>query len=96
MQALKIIVVVMGVLIVVGTVVVIVTIAQRVSKGPGGGRGFDSTSLLLPKGCRVVEMTPAGAKVALRLGDGPDCQAILLVDPESGRQIGRIQLLAQP
>jgi hypothetical protein len=44
----------------------------------------------------VVEMTTAGARLALRLGDGSDCQLILLVDPDSGRETGRISLLAQP
>ncbi|HZT19029.1 MAG TPA: DUF6476 family protein [Dongiaceae bacterium] len=96
MQGLKILVVVLGVLILVGLAVVIVTIASRL-KGPAGARpGFGAASLLLPKGCRVVEMTPAGARLALRLGEGPDCQLILFLDPETGREAGRLSLLAQP
>jgi hypothetical protein len=95
MQALKVLVGVMGALIVVGTVVVIVTIAQRMSRG-SAAPGFGKAALVLPKGCRVVEMTAAGAKLALRLGDGPDCQGIVIVDPETGRQTGRFELLAQP
>jgi hypothetical protein len=51
---------------------------------------------MLPKGCHVVGMTGAGARLALRLGDGPDCQIILVVDPESGQETGRIGLLTQP
>ena len=95
MQALKIIVIAMGVLILIGVTVVIVAVATRM-KGSSPGRSFEPASLVLPKGCRVVEMTTAGARVALRLGDGPDCQLILLIDPDSGRETGRISLLAQP
>jgi hypothetical protein len=30
------------------------------------------------------------------LGDGPGCEAILFVDPATGRQLGRLQLSQQP
>jgi Family of unknown function (DUF6476) len=95
MQALKVLVGVMGVLIIVGAVVVVVTIVQRMGGG-SAAPGFGKASLVLPRGCQVVEMTTAGAKLALRLGDGPDCQAIVIVDPETGRETGRLQPLAQP
>jgi len=96
MQPLKLLVIVMGVVIVVGLGIVVAAVIQRLGKhGAGGGR-FDTANLLLPKGCRVAEMAAAGARLALRLGDGPDCQIILLVDPESGRETGRIGLLGQP
>ena len=95
MQGLKILVIAMGVLILIGVTVLIVTVASRL-KGGSSGRSFGAASLVLPKGCRVVEMTTAGARLGLRLGDGPDCQLILLVDPESGQETGRIALLAQP
>jgi Family of unknown function (DUF6476) len=95
MQALKIIVIAMGVLILIGVTVVIVAVATRMKGGSSGG-SFAPASLVLPKGCRVVEMTTAGARLALRLGDGADCQLVLLVDPDSGRETGRISLLAQP
>jgi hypothetical protein len=95
MQGLKILVIAMGVLILAGVTVLVVTVASRV-KGGSAGRSFGAASLVLPKGCHVVEMTTAGARLGLRLGDGPDCQLILLVDPESGQETGRISLLAQP
>ncbi len=95
MQALKIIVVVMGLLIVIGLTVIFATLAKRMTAGSETG-GFDSAALQLPKGCRVVEMAAAGARLALRLGDGPGCEAILFVDPATGRQLGRLQLSQQP
>ena len=95
MQGLKILVIFLGALILIGLTVVIVTVASRL-KGGSGGRGFAMSSLLLPKGCRVVEMTTAGTKLALRLGEGPECELILFVDPETGRESGRVSLLTQP
>jgi hypothetical protein len=94
MQGLKILVIAMGVLILIGVTVLIVTVASRLKGSPG--RGFAAASLVLPSGCRVVEMTPAGGLLALRLGDGPSCQLIVMVDPESGQEKGRLSLLAQP
>jgi hypothetical protein len=95
MRGLKILVIVLGALILIGLTAVIVTVAGRL-KGGFAGRGFGTSSLLLPNGCRVVEMTTAGTKLALRLGEGPSCQLILFLDPESGRESGRVSLLAQP
>ena len=94
MQPLKIIVIVMGVMIVLGLGIVVFAAIQRL--GGQGRHGFEATSLTLPKGCHIVGMASAGSRLALRLGDGPDCQLILFVDPESGRETGRIGLLAQP
>ncbi len=96
MQPLKVLVIVLGVVIVIGLAVVVVTIANHFGKPGSAGRSFDTAGLALPKGCHVVEMAAAGTRLALRLGDGSDCQVILLVDPESGREMGRIGLLAQP
>ena len=93
MQALKVLVVVMGVLIVAGLTVVVVTVMSRMNHGASG---FGTASLTLPKGCRLVGMVNAGDRVALRLGDGPDCQLILFVDPDSGQQTGSLALQTQP
>jgi hypothetical protein len=41
-------------------------------------------------------MAAAGPRLALRLGDGPGCEAIVFVDPATGQQLGRLQLLQQP
>jgi hypothetical protein len=94
MQGLKLLVIAMGVLIVIGVAVIVVTVVNRV-RGVSG-RSFDQASLVLPKGCHVAGIATAGARLALELGDGPECQLILFVDPESGRETGRLSLLAQP
>jgi hypothetical protein len=96
MQPLKVLVVVLGAMIVVGLGVVVVTIVQRLGNHGAAARSFGTASVTLPKDCHVVGMATAGAKLALQLGDGPDCQLILFVDPESGQEAGRIGLLVQP
>ncbi len=93
MQGLKILVILMGVLILAGMTVVGVTIFNRM--GHGGG-GFASMALTLPKGCHVIGMLNAGDRLALRLGDSPECQVILFVDPRSGQQVGSLALQSQP
>ena len=95
MRALKILVIVMGLLIVTGLTGIFATLAKRMA-GTSEPQGFNSATLQLPKGCRVVEMAAAGPRLALRLGDGPDCEAILFVDPATGQQLGRLQLMQQP
>jgi hypothetical protein len=95
MRALKILVVVMGLLILIGVTVVVGTLGKRLTGG-AAPHGFDTASIALPKGCRVVEMAAAGPRLALRLGDGPACEAILFIDPATGQQAGRLQLLQQP
>ena len=95
MQPLKLLVIVLGVVIVVGLAVVVVTVVHRMG-GTGGGRAFETADLTLPKGCHVIGMASAGERLAVRLGDAPECQIILFVDPESGQQSGRVNLLTQP
>jgi hypothetical protein len=95
MQPLKVLVIVMGVVIAIGLGIVAMTIADRLGKRGGAG-GFGTANLTLPKGCHLIGMASAGAKLALRLGDTLDCQVILIVDPESGRETGRIALAAEP
>jgi hypothetical protein len=41
-------------------------------------------------------MVNAGDRLALRLGDTPECQVILFVDPQSGQQTGSLAVQPQP
>ncbi len=95
MRALKILVIVMGLLIVIGLTVIFGTLVKRMTAGGEPG-GFDTATIALPKGCRVMEMAMAGPRLALRLGDGPDCEAIVFIDPATGKQLGRLQFSQQP
>jgi hypothetical protein len=92
MQALKLLVIVMGVLIVAGIALIVVTMMNR----SGHGGGFGSAAITLPKGCHLIGMVNAGDRLALRLGDTPECQVILFVDPQSGQQTGSLAVQPQP
>jgi hypothetical protein len=98
MQALKALVIGMAVLIVVGMIVVIVTIANRLGKGraPAAPAAAVAATVELPAGCSVAGMAAAGDRLALRLDGSGDCRQILLVDPASGRLVGRLRLAEAP
>ena len=109
MQALKALVIIMGVLILIGTMVVVVTIYNRVTKTadrtpaedtPRAGASappatFGETSVPIPDGCRVVEMVPSGDRLLLRLGSVERCNRILVIDLRTGSQLGGIVLSTQ-
>ncbi len=96
MQALKVLVIGMGVLIIVGFVVVVVTLASRLS---GTGKsGFGEVPVEVPEGCNVHETQVDGDRLLLRL-DGPaarGCHQIVVVDLRAGKVQGRVRLLSGP
>lgn len=88
MQALKIAVVVMGVLIVAGVVMLGVALTQRMSSSGGG-----IASLLLdePVGTRIAGTSMAPDRLAVVLqGGGAD--RVVVLDTRSGRVLGRVGL----
>ncbi len=88
MRALKLAVVVMGVLIVAGTTVLVATIATRLSV-PGATDKL--LSLDEPAGTRIVAIAGPADRLAVQLqGGGPD--RVVLIDPRSLRVLGRITL----
>jgi len=87
MRALQAAVIVMGVLIVAGVAVLGVTIVRRLSV-PAAGQ---AAVLDEPAGTRMAGVSGAGDRVALLLqGGGPD--RVVLLDPRSGRVVGRVAL----
>jgi hypothetical protein len=96
MRALKIAVVVMGVLIVVGTAALIVGVARR-SSGPtvpvaaALPEVIDAT-LQQPPGTRIVGIAVVQDRLAVQLQGGGGEDRVVLVDPRSGALVGRISL----
>jgi len=90
MQALRVLVVVMGVMIVVGTVGLGVMLAQKMG---GGAAAAKEWSLVLdePAGTQVVAAASSADGLALTLrGGGPE--RVVVVDARGGRVVGRISL----
>ena len=93
MQALKALVIVVGVLIVVGVTVVAVTIYQRATRlGGDGTAGFARAVIPLPEGARVVAMTGEGDVLSLLVEADDGGQVILTIDRKSGRTLGSLDL----
>lgn len=91
MQALKVLVITMAVLIFVGFAVVVVTIANRMSAA-GRAEGFGEVALDLAAPCRIAEARADGGTLVVRI-DGPadeGCQQVIIVNTESGAIVGRL------
>ena len=91
MRALKILVVVMGVLIVAGTVTLAVMIVKRAGGGgPGSSSGaYQTLALGENAGARIIGVAAANDRLALLMSrDGQEW--VVLVDPKTNQLTGRI------
>ena len=95
MQALKFLVIGMGVLIFVLLGVVVYAMVAKVGGG-GKAPGFGEVAVPVPPGCRIAEAAPRGEKeILLRLDGGEACQQVLLLDAKDGSLLGRITAVAE-
>ncbi len=91
MQALKALVIVLGVMIVAGIAVIGVTIYHRATNPvnrPVPGPGFGKMALELPAGSRVVEMVAEDDRLILRLRLADGGRRILILDMATGKRLG--------
>jgi hypothetical protein len=95
MRALKIVVVVMGVMLVVGFAALIAVVAGRVS-GSGAGapaqHPFAPTAIDIPRGARIEAMTTAPNRLILELALPDGERQLLVVDLMTGARLGTIEL----
>lgn len=105
MRALKIAVVVMGVMIVVGLAVIAVTILKRlggvsapepaiaVPYVPGVPlAGFDPATVPLPAGSRLQQIVPAGDRLVLHMAGEGGKDVLMVLDMAGGRVLGSFLL----
>ena len=91
-RALKILVVVMGVLIVAGTLTLVMLIVQRVGgAGHSAPSGRWEAALDQPEGSRIAGIAAAEGALAIWVAR-PDGERILLLDPQRGRVAGEVRL----
>lgn len=93
MAALKLLVVVMGILIVLGVGLLFYGLATRLE--PLRGAGFADGRVELPAGGHIIEMAAAGDRVVLRVGLADGAERLVVVDIARGRALGTV-LLARP
>ncbi len=99
MRALKVLVVIMGVLLVGGTVVLVAAIIDRArhrltepSALAWTGRGFDRTVIDLPPGAHVIATGAAGDRLVVRVGLADGGEMLVLIDPRNGERVGTVEL----
>ncbi|MFN4281038.1 MAG: hypothetical protein ACK4NA_00210 [Alphaproteobacteria bacterium] len=109
MNALKALVIGMGVLIVIGIAVIAVTIVRRANTDTpvvadakpavalaGGGAALPSfgvRDIAVPAGSEVMSITAADGRIILELQDGDAMTRILLLDPATGAALGGWRLV---
>ena len=98
LHALKILVIVMGVLIVAGVITIGATIYNRIVSGASqsAGDGFGTVSVRLPAGHAVDSVAAAGDSLHIHLQAADGTASVLVFDARTGRQRGRIVLEPHP
>ena len=96
MRALKVLVIVLGVLLVVGIVALIVGIVTR---GPRPAeparRGFGERIVELPRGAVLADRQVVGDRLVLTISLPDGGHRLLVVEPGSGTVLGTIELRPQ-
>src|SRR5689334_13383804 len=99
MRALKILVVVMGVMLVGGFAALVVVIAGRVSRGgpaATAGHGFASPPIDIPHGARIEAMTAGPDRLILALELPEGGRQLVVIDLAKGVRLGTIELHPAP
>jgi uncharacterized protein DUF6476 len=99
MRALKILVVVMGVMLIVGFAALVAVIAGRVSRGGASSpavRVFAGPAIDIPRGARIEAMTAGSDRVILALALPEGGRQLLVIDLASGARLGTIELHPSP
>ena len=99
MVALKVLVVVMGVMLVAGVGILIVAIAGRVSHKDspvGAAQPFVAAPIEIPPGARIEAMSAGPDRLVLDLVLADGGRQLVVLDLATGRRLGTIPLRAAP
>ncbi len=101
MQALKALVILMGVLIVAGMGLLAYGLLTRTGERAGPGDGsplveFGTLELALPDGCVVAGSELSGERLVVRFSGQVErgCQQVVVIDLVNGRVLGRVKALS--
>jgi len=95
MRALKLLVILMGVLLVAGMGTIVALIVHRVAvldEGVAAAPGFDRASVELPAGASVLGTSAVNGRLVVRVGLAAGGEELILIDPQSGRRVGTVEL----
>ena len=96
MRALKIVVIVMGVMLIGGFALLVAVIAGRLSRGGNVPRSFVATAIDIPRDARIGSMTAGADRLVLELVLPQGGRQLIVVDLATGARLGTIELRAPP
>ena len=100
MRALKILVVVMGIMLVVGFAALVAIIAGRISRGGPAptttARAFGSRAVEIPRGSRIEAMTTGPDRLVIALAFPDGRRQLLVIELATGSSLGTIELQPAP
>jgi hypothetical protein len=95
MRALKILVIVMGVMLLAGFATLIVMIAGRLSRGPATAP-FAAPAIDVPAGARIEAMSVGGDRLVLDIILPDGSRRLMIIDPATGHLLGAVPLRTMP
>jgi hypothetical protein len=96
MRALKILVIVMGVMLIGGFALLVAVIAGRLSHGSSVPHSFAATAIDIPRDARIGAMTVGTDRLVLELVLPEGGRQLVVVDLGTGARLGTIELRAPP
>jgi len=95
MRALKVLVIVMGVLLATGIVLLVATIAGRIGNKAAlepARRGFGNVTVDVPTGAVIAGRDVVGNRLVLTIALSDGSHRLLVFDPGSGTIVGTLEL----
>jgi hypothetical protein len=92
LRALKIAVVVMGIMLIGGFATLVAVIAGRLSRGPTTPSASAAAPLELPAGARIETIGVGADRLAMAVLLPDGSRELVIVDIASGRRLGKIPL----
>ena len=89
MQALKVLVVLMGALIIAGVIIVVATIVHRSNNA--FNEAFDR-QIVLAEGSKILDVFELGDQLAIRLRLRDGAEAVRIFDSSSGEALGVLRI----
>jgi hypothetical protein len=99
MRALKILVVVMGVMLIVGFAALVAVVAGRISRGgpaATAAHGFAGSPIDIPRDARIEAMTVGSDRLILALVLPEGGRQLVIIDLATGNRLGTIALRPAP
>jgi hypothetical protein len=99
MQALKALVIVLGLLIFVAFGFLAYGVATKFDTGPGKVKvsgSFGESQVDMPAGAQVLETSLGDGRIVVRIAKPDGEQALILIDPASGGRAGIVHLKPAP